>query len=78
MLRELRGLEPRGVVFTAASSAGPRAAPPAGLATSWGSGAEVRGDSREALALAKEVAGPDGWVVVCGSIYLVGELGVPS
>jgi dihydrofolate synthase/folylpolyglutamate synthase len=78
MLSELRGFEPRCVVFTAAASAGTRAAPPAQLAARWGSAAEVWTDAREALERAQQIAGPSGWVVVCGSIYLVGELGEPS
>jgi dihydrofolate synthase/folylpolyglutamate synthase len=77
MLSQLRGLTPRRVVFTAASSAGSRAAAPAQLAEGWGAGAEVRADAREALDLARQLAGQDAWVVVCGSIYLVGELRGP-
>jgi len=78
MLSELRPMKPRTVVFTAASSAGSRAAEPAQLAAGWGAGSEVRLDAHEALGRARELAGPDGWVVVCGSIYLVGELREPS
>jgi dihydrofolate synthase/folylpolyglutamate synthase len=78
MLSELRPMKPRAVVFTAASSAGSRAAEPAQLAAGWGAGSEVRVDAHEALERATELAGPDGWVVVCGSIYLVGELREPS
>ncbi|MDQ6792081.1 MAG: Mur ligase family protein [Candidatus Dormibacteraeota bacterium] len=74
MLAELRRLEPAFVVFTAAASAGVRAAPPEQLASRWGSDAEVRQDPHEALARARQLAGPEGWVVVCGSLYLVGEL----
>ena len=77
MLSELRGLAPRSVVFTAAASAGTRAAVPAQLADAWGSGAETVVDAREALSLARSLAGSDGWVLVCGSIYLVGELREP-
>jgi dihydrofolate synthase/folylpolyglutamate synthase len=29
---------------------------------------------REGLALARDAAGPDGLVVICGSLYLVGEI----
>jgi dihydrofolate synthase / folylpolyglutamate synthase len=78
MLSELRRMKPRAVVFTAASSAGSRAAGPAQLAAGWGAGSEVRLDAHEALGRARELAGPDGWVLVCGSIYLVGELREPS
>jgi dihydrofolate synthase/folylpolyglutamate synthase len=74
MLDELRALGPRGVVFTRASSAALRAAAPDQLAAVWGGGAEVEPEARRALARAREIAGPEGWVLVCGSIYLVGEL----
>jgi dihydrofolate synthase/folylpolyglutamate synthase len=74
MLAELRLMEPASVVFTAATSAGVRAAPPEELASRWGSDAEVRQDPQAALLRARQLAGPEGWVVVCGSLYLVGEL----
>jgi dihydrofolate synthase/folylpolyglutamate synthase len=77
MLSELRRMRPRCVVFTAAASAGSRAAPPSELASAWGAGAEVSTNAFEALQLARELAGAEGWVVVCGSIYLVGELREP-
>jgi dihydrofolate synthase / folylpolyglutamate synthase len=74
MLGELRQLKPRRVVFTVASSAALRAASPSELAATWGAGSEVRADARDALERARQIAGSHGWVVVCGSIYLVGEL----
>jgi dihydrofolate synthase / folylpolyglutamate synthase len=70
-LAELRRMGPAGVVFTAAVS--PRAARPADLAAAWGAGVAVEG----ALAAAErgvELAGPDGLLLVCGSLYLVGEV----
>jgi dihydrofolate synthase / folylpolyglutamate synthase len=74
MLGELRQLKPARVVFTVASSAALRAASPFQLAATWGAGSEVRADARDALERASQIAGSDGWVVICGSIYLVGEL----
>ena len=71
---ELRRLEPSSVVFTAAPSAGARAVRPGALAAAWGAPAELRPDPREALARARELAGDEAWVLVTGSLYLVGEL----
>ena len=68
---ELRRMEPSAVVFTAAAS--PRAARPADLAASWGGG-EVVGEAIAAANRGIELAGPDGLVLVCGSLYLVGEV----
>jgi dihydrofolate synthase / folylpolyglutamate synthase len=68
---ELRRMGPAALVFTAAAS--PRAARPTDLATAWGGGEVVE----EAVAAARrgvELAGPDGLVLVCGSLYLVGEV----
>jgi dihydrofolate synthase/folylpolyglutamate synthase len=74
MLAELRELEPVAVVCTAAASAGGRAFSPARVAELWGSGAEAVLPATAALARARELAAPDGLVLVCGSLYLVGEL----
>lgn len=54
-----------------------RAATPevmAGLAAHLNAHVSLCSDSREALAVARELAGPDGLVVVTGSLYLVGEI----
>jgi dihydrofolate synthase/folylpolyglutamate synthase len=70
-LAELRRLRPAAIVFTAAAS--PRAARPERLAADWGGGEVVP----EAVAAARrgvELAGPGGLVLVCGSLYLVGEV----
>ncbi|HKA08855.1 MAG TPA: Mur ligase family protein [Candidatus Dormibacteraeota bacterium] len=73
VLSELRKLNPAHVVFTLPASAS-RALAPDTLAEMWGTpGRHVRPASR-ALARARELAGADGWVVVCGSLFLVGEL----
>jgi dihydrofolate synthase / folylpolyglutamate synthase len=76
MLGALLGLC-AGVVFTA--NANPRclsAATLASLAEQLGAPSEVRvqADPRRALAVAREIAGPDGVVLATGSIYLIADL----
>jgi dihydrofolate synthase / folylpolyglutamate synthase len=75
MLRELIPAASK-LVFTV--SANRRSLPPAtlaSLAAQLGApAAEVEPDARAALARARELAGPDGAVVVTGSIYLVADL----
>ncbi len=74
MLAELALLEPVTVVFTAAASAGDRAEPAADLAVRWTeSPATWEADAATALARARDLAA-GGWILVCGSLYLVGEL----
>jgi len=76
--RILRILKPRhrAIVFT--TSGNPRAVAPsvlAGEASRMGfEGVRVEEDPERALALARELAGPDGLVVATGSLYLVGKL----
>jgi len=64
------------VVFTRAE--GPRAAGAGALARRFREGGGTRGQARadplEAIRRARAAAGPDGLVVVCGSLYLVGEV----
>lgn len=74
VMAELRKLNPANVVFTLPASAKPRAVPPETLAEMWGTPAWHRAPAPEALSWAQELAGADGWVVVCGSVYLAGEL----
>jgi dihydrofolate synthase/folylpolyglutamate synthase len=74
MLTELRPLEPVGVFCTAARSAGSRAQKPERLAQAWGPGAEAVVPAAAALERARALAGEEGVVLVCGSLYLVGEL----
>jgi dihydrofolate synthase/folylpolyglutamate synthase len=80
MIRAVRGLRPAGVVVTRASSAENRAAPADELAALWQVGhdgvssAEVVEPAAAALARAQRLAGPEGVVLACGSLYLVGEL----
>lgn len=50
-----------------------RAAPPADLARQFPGESEIAESSAEALSRARERAGRDGIVFVCGSLYLVGE-----
>jgi dihydrofolate synthase/folylpolyglutamate synthase len=51
-----------------------RATPPADLAPLFTPPAEVAGDVSTALERARHLAGRDGVVVVCGSLYLAGEV----
>jgi dihydrofolate synthase/folylpolyglutamate synthase len=51
-----------------------RATPPAELALMFSPPATAVAGSREALNVAREHAGADGLVVVCGSLYLAGEV----
>ena len=51
-----------------------RASPPAVLAELFGGESETAQSSAEALGRARERAGRDGIVLVCGSLYLVGEV----
>jgi dihydrofolate synthase/folylpolyglutamate synthase len=74
LLAELRRLSPPAVFFTRAASAGERAADPHDLASAWGAGADAAVPASAALEAARELAGRDGTVLVCGSLYLVGEL----
>jgi folylpolyglutamate synthase/dihydropteroate synthase len=50
-----------------------RAAPPALLAEQFGGQSETAESSAEAINRARQRAGRDGIVFVCGSLYLVGE-----
>jgi dihydrofolate synthase/folylpolyglutamate synthase len=50
-----------------------RAAPPADLAAQFDGQSETAESTAEALSRAREKAGRDGIVFVCGSLYLVGE-----
>jgi dihydrofolate synthase/folylpolyglutamate synthase len=74
LLAALRTMQPAAVVFTEPASAGSHAIPAEQLAGIYGPGAEANRPASAALARAKELAGHDGNVVVCGSLYLVGEI----
>ena len=70
MLAQLRAMDAP-VIFTAIDWH--RAAAPAELAKQFASPAETAESSGEAVSRAREQAGRDGIVLVCGSLYLVGE-----
>ena len=74
LLAALRTLSPDGAVFTEAASAAGHAVEASKLAAIWGPRGEAVPDAASALARAKDVAGPEGNVLVCGSLYLVGEI----
>lgn len=74
LLPALRGLHADTVVFTEADSAGSHAVPAADLAAIYGPAGEAVSPVDAALARARELAGPDGNVLVCGSLYLVGDV----
>ncbi|MDQ6899804.1 MAG: Mur ligase family protein [Candidatus Dormibacteraeota bacterium] len=74
VLGELERLEAERVIFTRAASAGERALAPAELATMWPHRSDVVENAATALRQAQAESGPDGWVLACGSLYLVGEL----
>jgi len=70
-LAELRQLRPAEVVFTAAETE--RAAAPEHLAELWGGG-EVVTSPELAVWRGIELAGLEGVLLVCGSLYLVGAV----
>jgi dihydrofolate synthase/folylpolyglutamate synthase len=74
LLAALRKVEPDAVVFTEPDSAGGHAVPAEQLAGIYGAGADHLSPASAALERARELAGPDGNVLVCGSLYLVGEI----
>jgi dihydrofolate synthase / folylpolyglutamate synthase len=74
LLPALRELHADAVVFTEADSAGSHAVPAADLAAVYGSGSEAVSRVDAALARARELAGREGNVLVCGSLYLVGDV----
>jgi dihydrofolate synthase / folylpolyglutamate synthase len=74
LLEALRYLRPDAVVFTEAASAQGHAIPAADLAALYGAGTEVARPAFAALERARALAGPEGDVLVCGSLYLVGEI----
>ena len=74
LLEALRTLAPAAVVVTEAASAAGHAIAPSQLAALYGPGSEAVRGAEAALARARQIAGPDGNVLVCGSLYLVGEV----
>ena len=74
LLAALRTLRPDAAVFTEPASAGGHAIPASELATMFGDGAEAVLPAGQALDRARALAGQHGNVLVCGSLYLVGEI----
>jgi len=74
LLDALRTLRPDAVVFTEAASARGHVIEPEVLDQLYGAGGSVARPAAAALERAKQLAGPDGDVLVCGSLYLVGEI----
>ncbi len=74
LLAALRSLRPDSAVFTEPSSAEGHAVPAEVLAATFGEGSEAVLPAAAALERARALAGEDGNVLVCGSLYLVGEI----
>jgi dihydrofolate synthase / folylpolyglutamate synthase len=74
LLAGLRTLRPDVAVFTEPASAAGHAVPADTLAAIYGHGAEAIVPAGAALERARSLAGPGGTVLVCGSLYLVGEV----
>jgi len=74
LLAALRTMSPDGVVFTEPASAQGHAIGPERLASLYGAGAHVARPASAALDQARGLAGASGNVLVCGSLYLVGEV----
>ncbi|HUZ87109.1 MAG TPA: folylpolyglutamate synthase/dihydrofolate synthase family protein [Candidatus Baltobacterales bacterium] len=74
LLQALRTIKPDAAVFTEPASAAGHAVGAEHLAALYGPGAHHVLPAAAALALSREQAGPDGNVLVCGSLYLVGEI----
>lgn len=74
LVAALRTLNPDAAVFTEPVSAAGHAVGAEKLAELYGPGAHHVVPATAALAHARELAGPDGNVLVCGSLYLVGEI----
>jgi dihydrofolate synthase/folylpolyglutamate synthase len=74
LIAALRTLTPDAVVFTEPASAGGHAISAAELAKIYGAGSHAIRQASAAVEKAKQLAGRDGNVLVCGSLYLVGEI----
>jgi len=74
LLAALRKMEPDAVVFTEPGSAAGHAIAAEQLARIYGLGADAINPASAAVEHARELAGADGNVLVCGSLYLVGEI----
>jgi dihydrofolate synthase/folylpolyglutamate synthase len=75
LLPAVRAMSPAAVVFTEPASAAGHVVAAETLAELYGAGSSSsERDAAAALATARELAGPDGTVFVCGSLYLAGEV----
>jgi dihydrofolate synthase / folylpolyglutamate synthase len=74
LLAALRTLNPDAAVFTEPGSAAGHAVSAELLARTYGAGGSAVLPPVAAVARARELAGPEGNVLVCGSLYLVGEI----
>ncbi|MEO8745835.1 MAG: Mur ligase family protein [Candidatus Dormiibacterota bacterium] len=74
LLAAMRTVEPDGAVFTEPASAAGHAVSADALAAIYGPGAHAVRPVTAALERARRLAGADGNVLVCGSLYLVGEV----
>lgn len=74
VIAAMRTMRPDAAVFTEAPSAGTHAIPAARLAEVYGTGGEAIVDLASAVDRAKQLCGRDGNVMVCGSLYLVGDV----
>ena len=74
LLAALRTLKPDAAVFTEPESAAGHAVSADQLARMYGAGGHPVVPAAAALERARELAGPQGNVLVCGSLYLVGEI----
>lgn len=74
LLAALRTLKPDAVVFTEPASAAGHAIAAELLVKTYGADSLAVVHAPAALERARDLAGPDGNVLVCGSLYLVGEI----
>ncbi|GAC1672086.1 MAG: folylpolyglutamate synthase/dihydrofolate synthase family protein [Candidatus Dormibacteraceae bacterium] len=74
LLAALRTVKPDEVVFTEPASAAGHAVSADVLAKTYGTRGRAARPAAVALERARELAGPNGNVLVCGSLYLVGEI----
>jgi dihydrofolate synthase/folylpolyglutamate synthase len=74
LIAALRTLLPDEVVFTEPASAAGHAVPAGDLTRLYGAHGHAVRPASAALQRARELAGPKGNVLVCGSLYLVGEI----
>jgi len=74
LLPAVRSMAPAAVIFTEPASAAGHVIQAGKLAGLYGAGAEAWPRADEALHRARELAGRDGNVLVCGSLYLAGEV----